>query len=88
MLIIWIKFQHKNSIIFTKCLIGIIKVRLSTNLTFFMTLLPIIEKLEELKANDIYGAEIVDAIKSSNLSLYFYYDGFVGLTDNQVDCKD
>lgn len=53
-----------------------------------MTLLPIIEKLEELKANDIYGAEIVDAIKSSNLSLYFYYDGFVGLTDNQVDCKD
>ena len=53
-----------------------------------MTLLPIIEKLEELKANDIYGAEIVDAIKSSNLNLYFYYDGFVGLTDNQVDCKD
>jgi hypothetical protein len=53
-----------------------------------MTLLPIIEKLEELKSNDIYGAEIVDAIKRSDLNIYFYYDGFIGLTDVENYYKD
>jgi hypothetical protein len=53
-----------------------------------MTLLPIIEKLEELKSNDIYGAEIVDAIKRSDLNIYFYYDGFIGLTDAENYYKD